>query len=383
MKRRFLLQSLVAYGLFSCTPRPAQSEQETRGGGVPPILAESWSAYLKGFVQQDGRVIDHKGGGISTSEGQAYAMLRAVWMNDRETFDRTYKWGVDNLNSNIRHDRLWAWKWGKDNDGAWRVLDRAFAFDADQDVALALILASQTWNDPKYGADARRLLADLWNIGTIVSGNRRVMLAGDTLCGAASCRLNPSYAAPYAYRIFAKFDTARSWNELVDASYNLLESASALTQTGLPPDWVGLQMKDGRITMGDDKDSVFSYDAFRVYWRVALDRQLFNDDRADRYLKQSLGWLVREWQMKKRLPAVISASGQSRADYESIEMLAALAPALRFVDSDVAAGMYNKVAARYSGGIWAEKDSYYIQNWAWFGAALYNGYTAPFDRMRY
>jgi endo-1,4-beta-D-glucanase Y len=350
---------------------------------VPPILSESWSAYAGRFIQKDGRVIDHKGGGISTSEGQAYAMLRAVWMHDRPTFDRAYKWGVDNLNSKIRSDRLWAWKWGKDKDGTWHVLDRAFASDADQDVALALILAWKTFNEPAYWADAQQLLADLWNKGTILAGQRRVMLAGDTLCKGSSCRLNPSYAAPYAYRIFAKFDTARDWNALVDASYNLLETSSALTKTHLPPDWVVLNTNDGRITLADNKDSAFSYDAFRVYWRVALDRQLFNDPRADRYLAQTLGWLTREWNARRKLPAVISASGQPLADYESIEMLAALAPALRHIDRDIGDAVYRKVNASYSDGIWAERDSYYIQNWAWFGAALYNGYTAPFDRIRY
>ncbi|UZQ54172.1 hypothetical protein OOK60_17075 [Trichothermofontia sichuanensis B231] len=32
----------------------------------------------------------------STSEGQAYARLRAVWMDDPDTFARTLQWGEDN-----------------------------------------------------------------------------------------------------------------------------------------------------------------------------------------------------------------------------------------------------------------------------------------------
>src|SRR6185436_16916003 len=83
---RPLLQSVIALALLSCTLQPASSEQK-KEATVPPILKESWAKYVERFIQADGRVIDHKAGGISTSEGQAYAMLRAVWMQDRATFD--------------------------------------------------------------------------------------------------------------------------------------------------------------------------------------------------------------------------------------------------------------------------------------------------------
>src|SRR5258707_338545 len=112
------------------------------GQAVPDVLQESWKAYVQRFVQSDGRVIDYKAAEMSTSEGQAYAMLRAVWLGDRSTFDNTYTWAKNNLNAGIRQDNLWAWKWGKDQNGEWHVLDRAFATDADQDAAFALIVAS-------------------------------------------------------------------------------------------------------------------------------------------------------------------------------------------------------------------------------------------------
>src|SRR2546427_5131820 len=42
----------------------------------------------------------------STSEGQAYAMLRAVWVQDREVFDKCHLWARNNLNSGCRSDHL-------------------------------------------------------------------------------------------------------------------------------------------------------------------------------------------------------------------------------------------------------------------------------------
>src|SRR5262245_61394608 len=126
-----LLVVFFLFGVCGCEGGKSQSLSEQREAS--PVLKDSWKAYVQRFIQEDGRVIDHSAGGVSTSEGQAYAMLRAVWIGDRNTFDRTFNWALNNLNSRIRTDHLWAWKWGKDSNGKWGVLDKAFASDADQD----------------------------------------------------------------------------------------------------------------------------------------------------------------------------------------------------------------------------------------------------------
>jgi len=345
------------------------------------ILTESWRAYVSHFIQKDGRVIDHKGGGVSTSEGQAYAMLRAVWMRDRSTFDKTYRWALDNLNSGIRNDHLWAWKWGKTPQGRWQVLDKAFASDADQDVALALILAANSWNEPRYLSEARPVLKDLWDLGTRTVAGRPYLLAGDSLCQSHECKLNPSYAAPYAYRIFSQYDESRNWRELVDSSYSLLDAASGLTKTHLPPDWVVLDVRTGSIRLGNDKDSRFSYDAFRVFWRIALDSRLSSEPRAEKYLRGASSWLIQEWQKRGKLPAVVAKDGRDLANYESPEMLAGVMPALQNLNSEIASAIEGRLRANFRNGIWFDRQSYYIQNWAWFGTALYQNYFGPFQQL--
>jgi len=226
--------------------------------GIPSSLSDSWIFYGHTFIQADGRVIDRSAGGVSTSEGQSYAMLRAVWIGDRTTFDKSYSWGRNNLNAGVRQDHLWAWKWGKAEDGGWRVLDKAFASDADQDVALALIIGFKTWHNEQHLQDARAILADIWSNATIEVARRRFLLAGDSLCSGTGCRINPSYYAPYAYRIFAKFDKAHDWEQLVDTTYFVLTSASALTHTALPPDWLMLDSRNGRLSLPSDKGRNFS-----------------------------------------------------------------------------------------------------------------------------
>jgi len=352
------------------------SPQGSKPRSAPPMLKESWDAYVERFIQKDGRVIDHSAGGISTSEGQAYAMLRSVWIGDRDNFDKTFTWARNNLNSGIRRDNLWAWKWGKNAKGKWVVLDKAFASDADQDAALALILAFRVWKDGRYADHARAILKDLWTRGTVEAAGRRYLLAGDSLCSRERCRINPSYCAPYAYRIFAGFDDAADWKELVDSCYQLLNIVSPFAETRLPADWVQLNTATGEIAPASEKDSSYSYDAFRVHWRIELDREMFRDPRADQYLRESLSWIAAEWKGRQKLPAVISPAGKGLVDYESLEMLSALMCATHNEE------MNRKLSAAYSKGIWADGSRYYLQNWAWFGTAVYSGFLGPLELER-
>ena len=80
------------------------------------LLIESWDSYRRRFIQRDGRVIDYEASDRSTSEGQAYAMLRAVLIDDSATFALTLNWGENNLQrleNGKPIDNLWAWKWGR------------------------------------------------------------------------------------------------------------------------------------------------------------------------------------------------------------------------------------------------------------------------------
>ena len=374
MRAKSCVVSFFLFGLIGCDKGKSQSVNEPRA--APPVLKESWNAYVQRFIQDDGRVIDYSAASISTSEGQAYAMLRAVWIGDRASFDKTFNWALNNLNSGIRGDNLWAWKWGKDRSGNWGVLDKAFASDADQDAALALILASRVWKDEKYADHARAILRDLWMLGTVEVAGRRYLLAGDSLCKSAICRINPSYYAPYAYRVFAGFDGAENWASLVDTSYHLWSTVSGFADTGLPADWIQLNTDTGEIARASEKDGSFSYDAFRVYWRIEVDRELFREPRADQYLRESLSWISAEWEKHRKLPAVISPAGKPLAEYESLEMLSAL---MCVIHNEA---MHRKLEAAYSQGIWADRNSYYLQNWAWFGTAVYSGFLGPLELVR-
>src|SRR6185437_9383144 len=66
------------------------------------LLSSSWEKYRNEYITHDGRVVDPTQGDITTSEGQSYAMLRAVWIDDHTTFDSVWHWTQTNLQK--RHD---------------------------------------------------------------------------------------------------------------------------------------------------------------------------------------------------------------------------------------------------------------------------------------
>jgi hypothetical protein len=150
----------------------------------------------------------------------------------------------------------------------------------------------------------------------------------------------------------------------------------------LPSDWVLLDLATGRIGAGSETDQRYSYDALRVPWRVDMDAVLYGEARARAFLRESLAWPAAEFRREQRLPAAISGGGEPRADYDALEMLAAMMPALRDSAPDVAAAMDARLQDHLADGFWGEHDRYYLQNWAWFGTALDRRDLAPFERVR-
>jgi hypothetical protein len=63
-------------------------------------------------------------------------------------------------------------------------------------------------------------------------------------------------------------------------------------------------------------------------------------------------------------------------------MLAAVMPALQNLKPTVASAIEARLQANFRDGIWFDRQSYYIQNWAWFGTALQQNYLVPFEQSR-
>src|SRR5438105_774108 len=86
------------------------------------LLDTTWNNYKERYLEaSSGRTVDKQRDNITTSEGESYTLLRAVWLADKETFDKSLQWTQSHLAH--KDDHLFSWLWGKKDNGTFGVLD--------------------------------------------------------------------------------------------------------------------------------------------------------------------------------------------------------------------------------------------------------------------
>lgn len=250
------------------------------------LLSRSWETYRAVFITSEGRVVRPEHGHDTVSEGQAYAMLRAAWMDDRATFDRVWQWTRANL---VRTGKPWpalmAWRWTP----ASGVLDWNVASDADADIALALLTAEGRWPTPggSYREPALAILDDLLDHAVAADdAGVPVFLPGawaDQRDADRGLVLNPSYMAPASFRVFHRATGDERWRHLAAGAYEVLDTICAPPGAALPPDWIRWWSHD-RWAPDAEQGGLPGWDAIRVPWRVATDALWFGEPRARAYL---------------------------------------------------------------------------------------------------
>jgi endoglucanase len=372
-----------------------------RASLVAPVLSERemleglWHNYKQEFIDESGRAIDFEREGITTSEGQSYTMLRAVWIDDREAFDRAWSWTKINLIG--EESNLPSWRYGERADGTYGIDDvpgsENSAADADVDMALALLLAYDRWQDESYANDARQLINAIWEEDVVLIAGRPYLAANNVekTSSAPTVLLNPSYFAPYAFRIFAQVDPEHDWLGLVDTSYEVLAQSRTLPLGEdaigrLPPDWIFIDEESGALSIPREEQLTvnYGYDAMRVPWRLALDWQWFGEPRAEKELRAIHEHLGFEWSDKKILHSVYSHSGRIIESTESPAVYGGAIGAFMVGDEEQAEELYEReLLARYNPDTytWREPLSYYASNWAWFGIALHTGFLENYTTM--
>jgi endoglucanase len=336
-------------------------------------LTDLWVTYKEKYVQNDGRTVDKGNNLITTSEGQSYTMLQAIMVNDKETFDNAWKWTQSNLQLR-EDDRLFAWKWAEKEDGSWGITDPNTASDADQDIALALILAYYRWDNPDHLAEARLILNDIWETEVSIVNDIPYVTAGNWADEGNTLTLNPSYFTFYSYPAFARVDPLHPWEKVKDSSYDVIEKL--ISNNKLPPDWVELNKTTGELTpisFNDQDLPAFSHDAIRVPYRVAADWVFYKDPRAKAYLDK-LDALETEWEVRKTLVDSYALDGTPRSNSENLAVYGSLLPFFSIVDKTAANEILDqKIGVLFNPdtGDFRKELGYYSSNLAWFGLALY------------
>jgi endoglucanase len=346
-------------------------------GNPPGWLKASWQGYSHKFIQHDGRVMDFYTNNSTTSEGQSYAMLQAVWVNDKKTFDTLWNWTVHNLQTRKEH-KLFSWKWGERKEGSkasWGIVDESAASDADQDIAFALLMAHQRWKETHYKQAALTIMHDVWQHEVTPSKWGPVLLPGDWHRFSKEVPdvvlLNPSYMAPYIYRLFAQVDPAHPWEKLVQSSYRIWDDALKLSASGFPPDWVWFKRSNGDVYLKEaDKDfpdmtSQFGYEACRMPWRLYLDVALTRFMHWPNPTGELLVERIRT-ALDKRFPGITDAHGKETGQFESKAREAGFWPYL-ILEED---RLYYQHAPYYNWHEAQTSEDYYARNWMWFAVWL-------------
>ncbi|MDE1874605.1 MAG: hypothetical protein KGI79_00175 [Patescibacteria group bacterium] len=355
-------------------------------------LQALWYQYKSNYLEQGTlRALDKQRQNITTSEGQSYTMLRAVWMDDKSTFDSAWQWTKDNLGR--KEDRLLSWLFGERPNGTYGVLVNQGGYntasDADEDIALSLIFAWKRWGDQKYFGDAIVMIRDIWSKEVITIGGQPYLAADDLEKSAnkQTAIIDPSYFAPYAYKIFAKVDPTHDWLGLASTSYQVIDEAMRLSldkgsTAFIPPDWLAINKTTGVISSPDQAGvsntaltTDFSWDAMRIPWRLALDYQWFADPRAKTILGK-MGFFEDEWRTKHSIVSDYSHDGKRLSPAESSAIYGGVLGYFIVADPSDAGAVYrDKLEALYdpNQSRWIVPQSYYDENWAWFGMALYTG----------
>ncbi|MEQ1795696.1 MAG: glycosyl hydrolase family 8 [Nitrospira sp.] len=346
-------------------------------------LSALWSFYRQTYIR-DGRVISLDEQGVTTSEGQGYAMLRAVWSNDRRTFEEVWRWTQSHLQ--VRPDKLFAWKWKS------KVLSLDAATDADTDIALALILASRRFDHPRYEQDALAILRSIWDLDVLHLSTGSYVTGGNWAVHEAYPTIHVAYLAPYAYEVFASVDRVHDWRKLIESSYAVLHWLYEDQNVVLPPELIYLDKSSGRFVMTHPKSgpaAAFSYDAFPLFWRVALDAQWFG--RSEAALREKmLAFLWTEWKAQGKFVDRYSVAGESRSTLEGLPLYATV-HALALHDHPELARRLSehKLPLLHTNALAGKSTPYYLHNWLWFDRAVeldqarrfdeYFAFLRPFD----
>lgn len=326
-----------------------------------------FEAYVAAFVSADGRVIDRTDGEKSTSEGQAYGLFFALVANDRPLFDRILEWTRKNLARGDLGAHLPAWKWGRAEDGSWKVLDPNAASDADLWIGYALLEAGRLWSEPRYEKLGRKLLklvvkeeiATLPGLGPMLLPGP----VGFVREKGTAWRLNPSYLPPQLLRRLAAAEVPGPWSGVLESTRRMLASAPG----GLVPDWT-VYRREGGFGPDPIHGSVGSYDAIRVHlWAGMLP--------AGDPLREAIGPGFYELFLRRgTVPERVGTGGELDGPAGPPGFSAVLLPEAQIrSDAEGAARLEADLAKNWTGALYGSPAAYYDQNLVLFARGYVEG----------
>jgi hypothetical protein len=276
------------------------------------ILQQLWDELTRSHIL-NGRVVD-VAGGITRAPSQATAMLQAVYMHDKVTFDALWAWSQAHMISGS--SGLMNAEWREDSPEQGGRSPVAVDIAATQDAALALVFANRAWGGA-YSGQALALLNSLWDGGTVAVGQWRVPALASQVMTNRVAKVSLNDVAPAAYRIFADVDTQHDWTDVVTGTYRLVALAR-LAQglgPGVLPDAVSVSPSWAiSIPVGVTGSSL---PAMNAGWRLAVD-WLWSNDVRSRQAAAIMDVVRSAADQQQPLPASYNLDGSPRGNQASM-----------------------------------------------------------------
>lgn len=210
------------------------------------------------------------------TEGMSYGMMMAVQMDEKEVFDRLWKYTMEHMYMTEGvHAGYFAWHCKPDGT----IISHGPAPDGEEYFAMALFFASNRWGDGEgifnYSKQARDLLHTCLHKGEDGS-------EGHTMWNKENKLIkfipevefsDPSYHLPHFYELFALWaneEDREFWKEAAEASREYIK-ISCHPETGLAPEYA---FYDGTPNHVRGFGHFFS-DSYRVALNIGLDSVWF------------------------------------------------------------------------------------------------------------
>ncbi|MEJ6950957.1 glycosyl hydrolase family 8 [Natronospora cellulosivora (SeqCode)] len=225
-----------------------------------------------------GYMVDTGNNDVRT-EGMSYGMMMAVQMDDKDIFDRLWKWTKKYMwHDSGQYKGYFAWSCNL--DGSRRA--EGPAPDGEEYFAMALLFASRRWGDGSdpfnYSKEAKDILHEVIHKGEDGKpGDPMWDKEHKLIKFIPECDFSdPSYHLPHFYELFSRWgnkEDSQFWQEAAEASREYLKKACH-PETGLAAEYAHY---DGtpETTRGH---SHFYSDSYRVALNIGIDYEWFGGD---------------------------------------------------------------------------------------------------------
>jgi hypothetical protein len=230
------------------------------------IINKIYKQSLAMSVNSEGKVTDSNTGfSYSTEVGEN--MYSSLIMNDRESFDKVYNWGVNNLR---RSDNLFSSQYGL-YQGETKILNKSSNSKADAQIAFSLIKAGEKWSNPGYIEQAKLITNSLWANSRQVSGDYEVLLPNsDKINFSNDIEIDPSSFSPYFVNAFGTYDK-HDWSKVISSSYKIYNSILE-KHILFPKRAIFNTLTNETSLIGNDAGSnLFAEDSFTTLPQIKLD----------------------------------------------------------------------------------------------------------------